>query len=147
MDDHTPDDSPQDRMAMAALYLESVKARMDPEDFSTLHSAVEEMTRLMAEGNEGFLEAGSAKNFAGDVQREFLVVMAIVSTGRMDHEVVDMPGPDGSAGYAVVTPEVAGDPEALAEIRDQVHTWMTERQAVDDALEGIARASGMDPED
>lgn len=145
MNDESADDSPRDRMAKVALYLETVKARMAPEQFATLHEAVQEMTRLIDEGQDGFLEAGDRESFTGDVQREFLAVMAIVTTGRMDHEVVDMPGPDGSAGYAVVTPEVANDPEALADVREQVHAWMTERKAVDEELEGIARASGLDP--
>jgi hypothetical protein len=147
MSDDDADETPQERMAKAELYLESVKARMDPEDFETLHQAVQEMSRLIAEGDEGVLEAGNRENFAGDVQREFLAVMAIVTTGRMDHHVIDMPGPDGSPGYAVVTPEVANDPLAVAELRQQIHQWGAEQQAINSELDGIARASGMDPDD
>ncbi|MFK4600420.1 hypothetical protein RKD30_007087 [Streptomyces pristinaespiralis] len=141
------DETPQERMAKVELYLESVKARMAPEDFETLHQAVTEMSRLISEGHEGVLEAGDRENFAGDVQREFLAVMAIATTGRMDHQVIDMPGPDGSPGYAVVTPEVANDPAALAELRQQIHQWTAEQQAINSELDGIARASGLDPDE
>ncbi|QIP88283.1 hypothetical protein GLX30_01290 [Streptomyces sp. Tu 2975] len=134
-------------MAKVELYMESVKARMAPEDFETLHEAVNEMSRLITEGHEGVLEAGDRENFAGEVQREFLAVMAIATTGRMDHHVIDMPGPDGSPGYAVVTPEVANDPAALAEVRQQIHQWTTEQREINSELDGIARASGIDPDE
>jgi DNA-binding GntR family transcriptional regulator len=71
MNDDDADETPQERMAKAELYLESVKARMDPEDFETLHQAVQEMSRLIAEGDEGVLEAGDRENFGGDVQRSW----------------------------------------------------------------------------
>ncbi|MET8538908.1 hypothetical protein ABZV67_46655 [Streptomyces sp. NPDC005065] len=135
---------PQDRIAKVALYLESVKARMPPEQFETLRQAVHEMAHLIADGHEGFLEAGDRKDFTDDVQKELLTVMAIVTTGRMDHQVVDMPGPDGSPGYAVVTPELANAPKRLAELRDKIHHHTTEREAIDTELDGIARASGID---
>ncbi|WP_244257946.1 hypothetical protein [Streptomyces sp. Tu 2975] len=141
------DETPQERMAKVELYMESVKARMAPEDFETLHEAVNEMSRLITEGHEGVLEAGDRENFAGEVQREFLAVMAIATTGRMDHHVIDMPGPDGSPGYAVVTPEVANDPAALAEVRQQIHQWTTEQREINSELDGIARASGIDPDE
>ncbi|MDX3771744.1 MULTISPECIES: hypothetical protein [unclassified Streptomyces] len=143
-DNDDADETPQDRIAKVALYLESVKARMPPEQFETLHQAVHEMIHLIADSHEGFLEAGDRENFTDDVQKEFLTVMAIVTTGRMDHQVVDMPGPDGSPGYAVVTTELANDPKALAELRDKLHHHATERKAINAALDGIARASGID---
>lgn len=70
--------------------------------------------------------------------------MAIVTTGRMDHQVVDMPGPDGSPGYAVVTPELANDPDELAKLREKITNWATERETINTELDGIARASGTD---
>ncbi|MFF1845665.1 hypothetical protein ACFVW9_28770 [Streptomyces sp. NPDC058217] len=110
----------------------------------TLHQAVHEMVHLIADGREGFLETGDRENFTDTIQKESLTVMAIVTTGRMDHQVVDMPGPDGSPGYAVVTQELANDPEELAKLREKFHDWATEREAIDTELDGIARASGTD---
>ncbi|WP_327425375.1 hypothetical protein OG963_00370 [Streptomyces sp. NBC_01707] len=143
-DDNHADETPQDRIAKVALYLESVKARMPAEEFETLHQAVREMARLLADGREGFWEAGNRENFTDTIQKEFLTVMAIVTTGRMDHQVVDMPGPDGSPGYAVVTPELANDPDELAKLREKITNWATERETINTELDGIARASGTD---
>jgi hypothetical protein len=141
--DHA-DETPQDRIAKVALYLESVKARMPAEEFETLHQAVHEMVHLLTDGREGILETVDRENFTDNIQKEFLTVMAIVMTGRMDHQVVDMPGRDGSPGYAVVTQELANDPEELAKVREKLHDWATEREAIDTELDGIARASGID---
>ncbi|MFD5065642.1 hypothetical protein [Streptomyces sp. NPDC058394] len=141
--DHA-DETPQERIAKVALYLESVKARMPAEEFETLRQAVHEMVHLIADGREGFLETGDRENFTDTIQKEFLTVMAIVMTGRMDHQVVDIPGPDGSPGYAVVTPELANDPDELAKLRETFHDWATERETIDTELDGITRASGID---
>ncbi|MFE4924740.1 replication-relaxation family protein [Streptomyces sp. NPDC056661] len=141
--DHA-DETPQERIAKVALYLESVKGRMPAEEFETLHQAVHEMVHLIADGREGFLETGDRENFTDNIQREFLTVMAIVMTGRMDHQVVDMPGRDGSPGYAVVTQELANDPEELAKVREKLHDWATEREAIDTQLDSIAHASNID---
>ncbi|MET4644494.1 hypothetical protein ABID95_004243 [Streptomyces atratus] len=143
-DDNHADETPQDRIAKVTLYLESVEARMPAEEFETLDQAVHEMAHLIADGREGFLDAGDRENFTDNIQKEFLTVMAIVMTGRMDHQVVDLPGPDGSPGYAVVTPELANDPKGLAELRDRIHHHATDREAIDTELDGIARASGID---
>lgn len=143
-DDNHADETPQDRIAKVALYLESVKARMPAEEFETLQQAVHEMAHLLADGREGILDAGDRENFTDDVQKEFLTVTAIVMTGRMDHQVVDMPSPDGSPGYAIVTQELANDPEELAKLREKLHHNATERETINTELDGIARASGID---
>ncbi|MFD3437188.1 hypothetical protein ACFWU3_06755 [Streptomyces sp. NPDC058685] len=145
-DDNAPE-TPDDGLDLASLYLESVKARMDPEQFATLEEAVDELAHMLSDGQPGTFEAGGRDSFTPDVQREFLAVMAILTTGRMDHHIVELPGPDGSTGYAVVTAEVANDPEKLAEFRADLHRQITEQQAVDEELDGIARASGLDTGD
>lgn len=60
-DDNHADETPQDRIAKVALYLESVKARMPAEEFETLHQAVREMARLLADGREGFGRPATAR--------------------------------------------------------------------------------------
>ncbi|MET7621921.1 hypothetical protein [Streptomyces sp. NPDC005408] len=109
-DDNAPETS-DNGPDLASLYLKSVKARMDPDQFATLDQAVHELAHMLSDGHTGIFEAGGRENFTADVQRELLAVMAILTTGRMDHHVAELPGPDGSTGYAVVTADVANDPE------------------------------------
>lgn len=96
-------------------------------------------------GSGGFHdgEARTAACFTPEVQREYATVLAILLTGRMDHQLVEMPGPDGRPGFAVVGASAANDPARLQEIRESLHCWAGERQAVDEELDGIARASGL----
>ncbi|MET9587516.1 hypothetical protein OG963_42870 [Streptomyces sp. NBC_01707] len=68
-DDNHADETPQDRIAKVALYLESVRARMPPEQFETLHEAVHEMIQLLADGHDGFLEAGDRNDFTDEVRK------------------------------------------------------------------------------
>ncbi|MFI0940604.1 hypothetical protein [Streptomyces sp. NPDC021020] len=50
------------------------------------------------------------------------MIAAIVGSGRPDFEVVEMPGPDGGNGWAVVGPAVADDPVRLAELSERLHS-------------------------
>ncbi|MET9107389.1 hypothetical protein [Streptomyces zhihengii] len=139
MDYEVVRDSPWQRMAKVELYLESVKARIRPASYEALLRAVHEMAPRFAAGQFGLIHAGTG--FGPQVQREFLAVMAIMTTGRMDHHVIDMPGPGSTTAYAVVTPEAANDPMALAGLLSQMRRWACEQQAVQQELDGIARAS------
>jgi hypothetical protein len=77
------------------------------------------------------------------VQREYATVLAILLTGRMDHRLVELPGPDGSPSFAIVEAAVADDPAKLQELREKQRRFVTEQQALYSELDGIARASGL----
>lgn len=55
---------------------------------------------------------------------------------------VPMPGPDGGEGWAVVSAEVANDPEKLAQVRKDLHAWVKERWETDAVLDDIEQATG-----
>ncbi|MEU5108162.1 hypothetical protein AB0H07_38895 [Streptomyces sp. NPDC021354] len=145
MNDENNFDAGDDRIDKVSLYMETLKARMAPEQYDVLAQAVHETAHLIAEGGEGIFGAGDDRStFTPEVQREYTAVLAILLTGRMDHRVVEMPGPDGSPGFAVVEASAADDPAKLEEIRENLHRWVAERKAVDTELDGIARASGLE---
>ncbi|PWI05889.1 hypothetical protein DIZ27_36850 [Streptomyces sp. NWU339] len=130
------------RIDSVSLYMETLKARMAPEQYDVLAQAVHETAHLIAEGHQAG-PVGDLSAFTPEVQREYATVLAILLTGRMDHRLVEMPGPDGSPGFAIVEASTADAPVRLQEIREHHHHWATERQAVDNELDGIARASGL----
>ncbi|WP_346172762.1 hypothetical protein [Streptomyces cuspidosporus] len=148
MNDENDFGAGDDRIDKVSLYMETLKARMDPEQYDVLARAVHETAHLIAEGREGVFGSDDDRStFTPEVQREFATVLAILLTGRMDHRVVEIPGPDGSPGFAIVEASAAEDPAELQEIRENLHRWVTERQAVDTELDGIARASGLEETD
>ncbi|MBO8191589.1 hypothetical protein ITI46_07765 [Streptomyces oryzae] len=58
-------------------------------------------------------------------------LLAMLIIGGADHRVVEMPGPDGSTGFAIVEASAADNPEKLREIRESLHRWAAEREAID----------------
>lgn len=80
------------RIDQVSLHMETLEARMDFEQDDVPAEAVQETAHLTAEGHQ----AGSvsdASQFTDEVQREYATVLAILLTGRMDHRLVEMPGP------------------------------------------------------
>jgi hypothetical protein len=124
--------------ALAAVYLESLTARMPPEEYEALTTALHKFWHVMEEGGQGEFDM-SESEFAEPVRKELMLVMAIVGTGRMDHRVVDLPGPAG--GWAVVTEAVADDPEKLAELADRLADIWQEQEQDEETLRGIEQAS------
>lgn len=53
----------------------------------------------------------------------------------------------GSPGFAIVEASAADDPVRLREMRENHHPFVTEWRAVDNELDGIARASGLGMDD
>jgi hypothetical protein len=140
--DSGPADSGIDNVS---LYMETLKARMDPEQYDVLAKAVHETAHLIAEGHQAG-PVGDASQFTEEVQREYATVLAILLTGRMDHRLVEMPGPVGSPGFAIVEASAA-DPAKLQELRENHRRFVTEQQALYNELNGIARASGLSTDD
>ncbi|MFJ2232105.1 hypothetical protein [Streptomyces halstedii] len=125
-----------------ALYMETLQARMDPDQYGALAQALHEAFHLLAEGREGTIGSeDDATEFTPEMHREFATVLTILLTGKMDQQVVEVPGSDGHSGFVLMDPEEADDPAKVQEVRDFIDQWTTEREAVDIELDGIARAS------
>ena len=110
------EDTPPSREDEVNLYLATLEARMDPEQFralaallvdaSTLENAGQDTVRAeVAEHDEQLLTPA--------VLDEFLVIMGIISTGRMDQQVVDL----GHGVITVVTEDIATNPQQMRELR------------------------------
>jgi hypothetical protein len=130
--------------ALVSLYMESLNARMDPQDYATLTRALYEFGRAMEAGGEGAFDIeGDTLNDA--VRTELMMVMAILGTGRTDHQVVELTGPHGHEGWAVVSEAVANDSERLAALSGRLAELGQEWDETDAALEGIEQATRDQP--
>ncbi|MDF4248780.1 hypothetical protein [Streptomyces sp. WMMB303] len=134
------------RVEKAVLYMETLRARMEPEAFQALAEAVQGTVVCLAQGRDGVFGSEDNPAFTKDVQREYATVAAILGTGRLDHRWVEVPCADGQPGYALVDAETAADPAKLEQVRAGMARWLEARDATDAELGGIARASGIDPD-
>lgn len=106
-------------VSLATMYLQTLELRMEPEQFRALSDALHGFwSAIDGEGRTSFDLDESV--FTDEMHREFLVVMAILSTGHLNHRVVEMPGPDGTVGLAVVDADVADDPARLRDLREKL---------------------------
>ncbi|MGP3992122.1 hypothetical protein [Streptomyces sp. 3N207] len=148
MSDESEVDAGLDPVEAVSLYMETLKARMDPEQYERLARLVHESAHLPAEGREGIFGDGDEQTeLTPEMQRELATVLAMMITGGADHRVVEMPGPDGSTGFAIVAASAADDPDKLRAIREGLHRSAAEREAIDAELDGIAHASEPDEAD
>lgn len=120
------DDEAPDAMSLVRMYMETLELRMAPAEYNAVVNAAEEFWRAMQGDADGDLDVDQ-EHLSNEAHREFLMIMAIASTGRLDHEVVEMPTPDGSVGWAVVDEAVAEDPLRLAELRERLGRSLEER--------------------
>ncbi|MEV5242575.1 hypothetical protein AB0K89_26235 [Streptomyces cinnamoneus] len=125
--------------AHLALYLETLRARLPEEQFGILAGAVREAAALLAGGREGIVDA--SEELHPDLHQEFTTVLTILATGRLDHHRVEVTADDGSRLSAMVDPDAAEDPARLEEIRGFLQRWHLKKRAVEEQLDGIARAS------
>ncbi|MET9862711.1 hypothetical protein ABZY93_26110 [Streptomyces smyrnaeus] len=137
-----------DRVEAVSLYMEALKARMDPGQYERLARLVHESAHLLAQGRDGIFgdEDGQAE-LTPEMQRELATILAMMINGGADYQAVEMPGPNGSTGFAIVEASAADDPEKLQETRESLHRWAAEREAIDSELDGIDRASEPDETD
>ncbi|MGP3974452.1 hypothetical protein ACTWQF_10695 [Streptomyces sp. 8N114] len=105
MNDESEDDGGLDRVEAVSLYMEALKARMDPEQYERLARLVHESAHLLAEGREGiFGDEDEQAELTPEMQRELATILAMMITGGADHRVVEMSDPDGSTGFAMWKP-------------------------------------------
>lgn len=127
--------------------METLQARMDPDQYRALAQALHEAFHLLAEGREGTIGSEDDSPFTPEMNREFTTVLTILLTGKMDQQVVEVPGSDGHSGFLLMDPEEADDPAKVQEARDLIDQWAAQREAVDIELDGIARASTPNTDD
>ncbi|MER6442949.1 hypothetical protein ABT275_42625 [Streptomyces sp. NPDC001185] len=136
------------RAAKAALYMETLQARMDPDQYQALAHAVNEVIQFLVQGREGTIGSEGDAPFTPELNREFATVVNILLTGKMDQQIVDVPSSDGrSTGLIFMDPEEAEDPAKVQEVRDFLDKWSAEREAVNLELDGIERASNPNTDD
>ncbi|MEU8437000.1 hypothetical protein AB0F18_29685 [Streptomyces sp. NPDC029216] len=91
------------------LYLEMARARLSAARFEAVVRAVQATCGLLAQGHEALVAGPGEEGFSSQMQREYLGLLAVMITGSLDHRVVELSGPAGVTGLAVVQPvEAAG---------------------------------------
>ncbi len=127
------------------VYLEMLRAQMSPRRFRTLVTAVQTTCGLLSDGPATPVTVPGDSFLPSDLRREYLSVLAVMITGRMDHCLVEVPVRGGPSGWAVLE---AGPDDAPAAPRAMRHTAArrhNEQTTLAAELEGIARASGLSP--
>ncbi|WP_042392937.1 hypothetical protein [Streptacidiphilus carbonis] len=117
--------TPQDQVS---LYLEALELNMDPDQFRVLGALLQGAGQLYDSGMEQVDTAVDEEDeefLTEDVMEEFLVIVGMLTTGRMDQQVVDI----GGGITTVVTQDVATDPARMRELR----TWAAEQRGLRDA--------------
>ena len=115
------EDAAPSRQDQVRLYLATLEARMDPDEFRVLAALLagtelmeqygpDDVVHHIPEEDERFLTSA--------VVEEFLVVMAVINTGRLDQQVVSL----GHGVTTVVTEDVATDPARMRRLREWVAT-------------------------
>ncbi|MFD7081758.1 hypothetical protein [Streptomyces sp. NPDC059918] len=120
-------------------YLEVLRARLTGERFEVLIRAVQTTCALLADGREAVMEVPGDTGLAPGLQCEYLSLMAVMITGHLDHRLVEVAGPDGGKGWAVVDNTRPGP--VLAPAGASLPCEAAERAWIDQELDGIARAT------
>ncbi|MFF8265580.1 hypothetical protein [Streptomyces virginiae] len=134
-----------DEFDVLGVYLETLRAQMSSQQFRSLVRVVQATCGLLSEGRSAPLAVPGDGLLSGDLRREYLTVLAVMITGRMDHRLVEVPGPDGKSGWVVLEGGAEHGTAASRAVRDAVAFRHNEHMSVTAELDGIARASGFSP--
>ncbi|MFD8954241.1 hypothetical protein ACFV0B_35900 [Streptomyces xanthophaeus] len=124
-------------------YPETLRARMPPERIRTLVRAVQQTCSLL-DGGQGIaapVQGGGV--LPDDLRGEYLLLLAVMITGRLDHCRVEIPVPGRQPGWAVFEAGTGRSPAAVQAAAAEVARRHSERMHLAAELEGIARASGL----
>ncbi|UGY90758.1 hypothetical protein [Streptomyces gobiensis] len=143
--------------ARLELYVESLRARMDTDQFTLLMRTFHAWLKQGGGTLRLHLEPHEKELFTAGVQDEMLTLMGLVGAldpgheDRADHIVVDLGDGDHAKGVRSLVPrDIAEDPQRLAEMRRRLDAEVQQQrqQREQDAheVESIARASGLLPE-
>lgn len=96
------------------------------------------------------LEPEERALFTDEVQQELLNLLGLLGAmepgheDRADHVVARLgDGEHAKAAMSLVPPDVADDPDRLRALRDKLDGQQHQRKQDEQAVQGIARASGM----
>ncbi|MFJ6384658.1 hypothetical protein ACIQI7_32210 [Kitasatospora sp. NPDC092039] len=134
------DDTAPDRAAQLSLYLDTLQARMDPDQFRVLGQLLGgTVAALASPDGEGQIDIDDDDqvHLTHEVKQELLAVLGIVATGTMEQHIVDL----GDGSMTVMDPDTAADPEAVQRMRDWAAQQRRERKHTDAVLRGIAEAT------
>src|SRR6478735_7468444 len=82
MNDDTP--NPLGNGQKATLYIETLRARMDPAQYESLAHRLRKAFHLLAQGRDGTITSDDDLVFTPEMNREFTVALNILLTGKMD---------------------------------------------------------------
>lgn len=127
MSDNAPTPS---RVDQVQVYLEALQPTLEPDQFELLTNLFQEVLDFVAGGvPDGTLQLvfDEDDDVPTAVRDELMVLMAILTTGRMDQAVVDL----GDGVTTVVTEEESHDPARM----DEIHRFARGRARVEDDLD------------
>jgi len=128
------------------LYLEALRARMDPARYTAFEHLIAGTMRAMGETATGKpravvdLSDEDEALLGPDLVGEMLTVISILSGRDEQVRVVEL----GDGVTALVDVDAADDPQQLAEAREAIGRFTARREYEAEQLDGIARASGLD---
>ncbi|MFD6877012.1 MULTISPECIES: hypothetical protein [unclassified Streptomyces] len=149
-DAEVPEDPAAIVRARYALYVETLRARMPQEQFDLLMEVIREYVKAGGGRFRLDLEPEERALFTEEVQQELLNLLGLLGAmepgpeDRADHVVARLgDGEHAKAAMSLVPPDVADDPDKLRALRDKLDGQQHQRKQDEQAVEGIARASGM----
>ncbi|GAA1247332.1 hypothetical protein GCM10009665_42910 [Kitasatospora nipponensis] len=137
------DDQNQTQLSRAdqvRLYLATLQARMDPDQFRVLGRLVTgAITLLTSPSDELGIDISDEDEvfLTREVKDELLAILGILATGRMDQQVIDL----GDGATSIMDPQAAADPVKVQELREWTAEQRRLRRETDTVLRGIADAS------
>ncbi|KAB1990300.1 hypothetical protein [Streptomyces triticiradicis] len=137
MSDHESATTPEPGAhELARLYLDALEDVMEPEEYADLRTLVLTLIGAMAEPagpDDPPSRVPLDIDLTPAVHDEWLTVMGILGSGRMDQTIVDV----GDGTRTVVDSGLAADPEALAAFRAEVRERNRIRGQEREFLDGI----------
>ncbi|MFF9158595.1 hypothetical protein ACF1AB_40970 [Streptomyces sp. NPDC014846] len=140
-DDESTDPTPRAKAhELARLYLDTLENLMDPAEYTNLRVPTLASLAAMTEPidpHDARPERHLDIDLTPAVHDEWLTLMGILGSGRMDQQIVAV----GDGSRTVADSEVAADPEALRALCAQVRERNRLRQEERDTLDGTKTAS------
>ncbi|BAJ31829.1 MULTISPECIES: hypothetical protein [Kitasatospora] len=110
-------DTAPTRAEQVRLYLDTLRARMNPAEFRVLGRILPgAVASLATPDTDHFIDVPDEDrpHLTSEVEDELLAVLSIVATGTMEHHIVDL----GDGATTALDTGAAADPEAVRRMRD-----------------------------
>ncbi|MFB7947594.1 hypothetical protein ACFC6L_22075 [Kitasatospora phosalacinea] len=108
------DDAVPTRAELVRLYLDTLRARMDPDEFRLLGRLLSGAVGSLADAGDTHVVEVGEQQPSRQVQEEFLAVLSIVATGTIEHRLVDL----GDGAVTVLDVDAAENPEAVRRMQE-----------------------------